>query len=154
MSETPATLATQLGSDPARERVIEDCLKLVDQEVKAKSGFSGAAIKLGYKTVKAVKPGFVRGAIDGLLDDWLQRLEPFHQSWRAAGGSFSEHITARSDEVAEAMLAVTDERAEVSKHKTARKMYKKMRPSAKGNVIGALPKLGALIEKHLESASS
>lgn len=149
MSETAPTLASQIGADPVRSQVISECETLVDDEVRAKSGFSGAAIKLGYKTVKAVKPGFVRGAIDGLLDDWLERLEPFHSGWRGAGGSFAEYITARSDEVAEAMLGVTDERAEVSEHKTVRKMYKKMRPSAKDNVVSALPKLGALIEQHL-----
>ena len=148
MSEQ-ATLADKIGSDPTRSTVIDECQNLVDDEVKAKRGMSGAAIKLGYKTVKAIKPGFVRGVIDHLLDDWLTELEPFHGSWQKAGGSFAEFVTARSDEVAEAMLSVTDRAAGETKHKTAAKMYKKMRPSAKDNVVSALRKLGAIIEKHL-----
>ncbi|MBT8495837.1 MAG: hypothetical protein KJO07_22530, partial [Deltaproteobacteria bacterium] len=142
-------LAEKIGADPTRGTVIDECQDLVDGEVKAKRGMSGAAIKLGYKTVKAIKPGFVRGVIDGLLDDWLVELEPFHGGWLKAGGSFAEYVTARSDEVAEAMLSVTDRAATETKHKTAAKMYRKMRPSAKDNVIAALPKLGAIIEKHL-----
>lgn len=145
------TLAAIVGVEPTRGEVITECEALVDEEVRAKSGFSGAAIKLGFKTVKAIKPGFIRAAIDGLLDAWLVKLEPFHEGWRGAGGSFAEYVTSRSDEVAEAMLSVTDEQAEVTKHKTARKMYKKMRPSAKENVVAAVPKLGALIEKRLGS---
>jgi len=148
MSENP-TLTELIGSEPTRASVISECETLVDEEVKSKSGMSGAAIKLGYKTVKAIKPGFIRSAIDGLLDDWLVELEPFHAGWRKAGGSFAEYVTARSDEVAEAMLAVTDRRAEVSDVKTARKMYQKMRPSAKSNVVAAVPGLGALIGRHL-----
>jgi len=148
MSENP-TLAELIGAEPTRANVISECETLVDEEVRAKSGMSGAAIKLGYKTVKAIKPGFIRGTIDALLDDWLVELEPFHAGWRVAGGSFAEYVTARSDEVAEAMLKVTDHRAEVSDVKTARKMYSKMRPSAKDNVVAAVPRLGALIARFL-----
>ena len=151
MSDNP-TLSELIGSEPTREQVISDCETLVDQEVKAKSGMSGAAIKLGYKTVKAIKPGFIRAAIDGLLDDWLLELEQFHAAWRKTGGSFAEFVTVRSDEVAEAMLVVTDRRAEVSDVKTARKRSKKMRSSAKGNVVAAVPGLGALIERRLGAA--
>lgn len=144
-------LKTQIGSEPTRSTVISQCQDLVDEEVRAKSGMTGVAIKLGYKTVKAIKPGFIRAAIDGLLDDWLDRLEPFHASWQSAGGAFSEYVSSRSDEIAEAMLSVTDERAEVSDLKTARKMYKKLRPTAKNNVVTAVPKLGRIIEQHLSS---
>ena len=59
--------------------------------------------------------------------------------------------TGWSTGAAEALLSVTDDRAETTKHKTAKKLYKKMRPSAKANVIAAVPKLGALVESHLDA---
>jgi hypothetical protein len=155
MSDTTKTLSEQISVEPTRGKVVADCVKLVDAEVKAKSGLSGVAIKGAYGTVKKLKPKFVPEVIDALFDDWMERLEPHYQTWVGApSGSLTEFLTARSEDVAEALLSVTDERAEVSKHKTAKKLYKKMRPKAKTNVIGAVPKLGALVESHLDGTGA
>jgi hypothetical protein len=150
-----ATLAEYVGKSPARERVVADCVALIDQEVKSKSGLSGVAVKGAYGTVKAIKPKFIPEVVDALLDDWVGKLEPYYGKWRGGGtGSLAEFLTARSDDVAEDLLAVTDERAARTRHKTASKLYNKMRPSAKRNVSGAVPKLGALMEKHINEAES
>jgi hypothetical protein len=147
------TLADYVAAPPTRERVVADCASLVDDEVKAKGGISGVAIKGAYGTVKAIKPRFVPEVIDALLDEWVAKLEPYYTRWRGAGsGSLAEYLTARSDEVAEDLLTVTDERASRSKHKTAGKLYGRMRPSAKRNVSAAIPKLGALMERHVRDA--
>jgi hypothetical protein len=61
-------------------------------------------------------------------------------------------LTARSDDVAEDLLTVTDERAARTKHKTAGKLYSKMRPTAKRNVSAAIPKLGGVMERHIREA--
>lgn len=144
------TLSQKIGSEPTRGRVVQECVVLVDQEVQAKNGVSGLAIKGAYGTVKKIKPDFVTAAVDGLLDGWLERLEPYYSSWQQATGStFAQFLTVRADDVAEDLLVVTDERAETSKYKTAAKLYKKLRPSAKKNVSGSVPKLGALLERHL-----
>lgn len=144
------TLAEKLTQPPNRERVVTECVSLVDAEVKSKSGFSGIAVKSAYGVVTAVKPRFVSEVVDGMLDEWVQRLEPFYASWEKDGGgrSFADYLEARRGEVAEALLGVTDGRAKVSRHGTVRKMYEKMRPSAKKHVEEALPRLGRLIEKN------
>ncbi|HTE55514.1 MAG TPA: hypothetical protein VK698_31890 [Kofleriaceae bacterium] len=147
------TLGEYVGGPPAREQVITECASLVDEEVKAKGGISGIAIKGAYGTVKTIKPRFVPEVIDTLLDEWVAKLEPYYAKWRAAGtGSLAEYLTARSDDVADDLLKVTDERAARTKHKTAGKLYGKMRPSAKRNVSAAVPKLGALMERHVRAA--
>lgn len=146
------TLAEYVSVPPTRATVVAECVALVEDEVKSKSGLSGGLIKASYGTVKAIKPGFVEGVIDALFDEWVGKLEPFFARWRAGGqGSLSEFLAARSDEVAEELLAVTDGRAHTTKHKTAAKLYDKMRPSAKKNVAGAVPRLGALMEKHVSA---
>jgi hypothetical protein len=148
--EVTLSLAEKLTKAPNRERVVSDCVALVDSEVKSKSGFSGIAVKSAYGVVTAVKPRFVSEVVDGLLDEWVQKLEPFYGSWKTDGGgkSFGDYLGARRGEAAEALLEVTDSKAKVSKHGTVRKMYEKMRPSAKKHVEEALPKLGALVEKN------
>ena len=150
------TLADYVGKPPARDRVVADCVTLVDEEVKNKGGISGIAIKGAYGTVKTIKPRFVPEVVENLLDDWVAKLEPHYARWRSGGsvGSLAEYLTARADDVAEDLLAVTDERSARSKHKTAKKLYGKMRPSAKRNVSAAVPKLGALMEKHIREADA
>jgi hypothetical protein len=143
-------LAEYVATEPARTHDIAECVALVEDEVKSKSGISGIAIKGAYSTVKAIKPGFVNGVIDALFDDWVAKLESHYDRWRGVGqGSLAEYLTARSEDVAEDLLSVTDGRARVTKHKAASKVYDKLRPSAKKNVSAAVPKLGTLMEKHV-----
>jgi hypothetical protein len=149
------TLAEYVGAASTRDRVVADCVTLVDEEVKSKGGLSGVAIKGAYGTVKAIKPRFVPEVIDALFDDWVGKLEPYYAKWRSGGsGSLAEFLTARSDDVAEDLLSVTDTRAARSKHKTATKLYGKMRPSAKRNVTAAIPKLGALMERYVRDGDA
>ena len=91
--------------------------------------------------------------VDSLLDDWLGKLQPHHDKWAAAKqSSFSDYVIARSDDVAEDLLSVTDARAQRTSHTTAKKMYQRMRDSAKKNVVEAIPELSRLIERHLAAA--
>jgi len=155
MSDDNPTLADTIARPPMRETVVKDCVGLVDDEVRSKRGLSGVAIKGAYGTIKRIKPRFVPEVIDALLDDWLGKLEPYYAKWRASGnGSLTEYLTARSEDVAEDLLSVTDERAQKTRHGTARKLYNKLRGSAKTNVAGAVPKLAARLEKRVEEANN
>lgn len=142
-----------LGTEPVRSRLVADCAELIDAQVRAKGGLSGVAIKGAYGTIKRIKKGIVPEVVNGLLDEWLDKLQVYHDTWGAGGsGTFAEFLSARAEDVAEDMLSVTDARAERSSHKTARKAYQKMRGSAKTHVMEAVPDLARLIERHLNSA--
>jgi hypothetical protein len=144
-----ATLVERIGVDPTRAKVVADCVQLIDNTVKSK----GMVLRASYATIKAIKRGFVTQVVEALLDDWLGKLQPHHDKWAAGGaGTFSEFLTARSDDVAEDLLAVTDERAEKTSHTTAKKAYLKLRGSAKTNVVESIPDLAKLIEHHLATA--
>ena len=150
-----STLIDRLGVEPTRAKVVEDCVTLIDHQVKSKGGVGGMAVRASYATIKAIKKKFVPETVDGLLDEWLGKLQPHYDRWSAGGGgSFSEFLIARSDDVAEDLLSVTDGRAETTTHTTAKKMYLKMRPSAKKNVLEALPELSRLIEKYLKAEAA
>lgn len=148
-------LKETLGVEPIRPRLVADCTDLIDAQVKAKGGLSGVAIKGAYATIKRIKKGIVPEVVDGLLDEWLDKLQVYHDTWSAGGGgTFAEFLSARAEDVAEDMLSVTDARAERSSHKTARKAYQKMRGSAKNHVMEAVPDLARIIERHLNSATA
>lgn len=142
-------LIERIGKEPTRAKVIEDCVQLIENQVRSK----GLVIRTAYGTIKAIKKSFVPEVVDTLLNDWLGKLQPHHDKWAAAGasGSFAEYLIARSDDVAENLLAVTDVRAERTSHATAKKLYMKMRSSAKTNVVEAIPDLARLVERHLDA---
>jgi hypothetical protein len=149
-----AALNETLLEDTRRAAVFADVRALIDSEVSAKKGASGIAVKSGYAAVKKVSPSIVGEAVEKLLPSFLVRLDPFWQDFRTTGGRFADYLTARGDEVSDALLGVTDDRVEASSRQAAKKVYKTMRPSAKKNVIEALPRLGDLVESHAERASA
>lgn len=144
-----ATLAEKVTKEPQRPRVVEDCVGLIDSEVSKKGGLTGMAIKAAYKTVKAIKPGFIGNVVDALLDEWIAELEPFYTGWLGAGGTFEAYVAGRRGPVAEALLKVTDGRAVRTKHTTAKKLYDKLRPSAKAQVEESVPALAAVMQRYL-----
>jgi hypothetical protein len=144
------TLAENLGTEPHRAPVIADCVALIDAQVKQK----GFVVKSAYGVIKAIKKRFVPEVVDALLDDWLAKLQPHYDRWAAAKqATFSDFMVARSDDVAEDLLSVTDARADKTSHTTAKKMYLRMRDSAKRDVVEAIPDLAKMIEKYLNGAA-
>lgn len=144
-----ATLVEQLGKEPVRPNVITDCVTLIDSQVKTK----GFMLKAAYTAIKALKKRFVPEVVDAMLDEWLGKLQPHYEKWDTQRtSSFSDYIIARSDEVAEALLQVTDARAEKTSHGTAKKYYFKHRDTAKANVVEAIPELSRTLEKYLSHA--
>ena len=144
-----SSLVEKLAKDPVRPLVITDCVELIEAQVKQK----GFIIKSAYATIKALKKRMIPEVVDALLDDWLTKLQPHYDRWVASKTStFSDYVIARGDEVAEDLLSVTDERAKKTSHTTAKKLYMRLRDSAKRNVVEAIPELSRLIERHLTAA--
>ena len=129
--------------------VVADCLTLIEQEVKGKSGISGAAVKLAYKTAKTFAKGYLKETVESLLPDLAAALQPYWADFAASGASgFGDYLAKRSDEVSESLLAVSDERATISKRPVIIKAYGTVRGSAAKHIAAALPAVGALVEKY------
>ena len=148
-----ATLSTVLLQPESRPALIQDCVAAVEAEVASKSGITGIALKGAYKSLKAIQPGFMPGMMDVLLEEWTTELDGEYQRWRSAesGDSFASYLMERPSAVAAHMLAVTDRRAERSRHVAARKLYFKLRPKAKEQVLTALPRVANVLSAHLNS---
>lgn len=146
-----ATLTAVLSDKSRRSQVVADCAQLVDEEVRGKSGLSGIAVKGAYAIVKKVKPNVVDDAVGRLLDAFAAQLDPFYQGFVAegAGQSFAAYLMPRSAEVANALLKITDERAERAENKALRSAYQKLRPTAVKHVEAAVPGIGRVIAKHI-----
>ena len=146
-----ATLDQILLADDVRPAVVTDCLALIEQEVSGKSGVSGAAVKLAYKTAKAFAKGYLQSTVENLLPDFVPALEPFWADFDASGAAgFGDYLVKRGDEVAEALLAVTDARAKMSDRPVIIKAYGTVRGGAAKHITAALPAVGAMVEKYAE----
>jgi hypothetical protein len=144
-----ATLHDILTAPETLPTVVKDGIALVDDQISDKSGISGAAVKLAYKTVITFSPDHIRHMIETLMPAMADKLQPYWDDFRAAGGGvFGDYLAKRSEEVSEALLAVTDARAKGSGRPVIVKAYKSVRGTAAKNVQAALPDLGALIQKH------
>ena len=144
-----STLVEKLTAPDTRPRVLQACEDLVESEVRAKSGLTGMAVKGAYKVVKALKPGVVRVLIDHMLPEFAEALEPLHRDSLAAAEAsgdapataFEHHLRSHESDAANALLSVTDRKAETAKNRTLKKTYGKLRGTAHGHVSSAVPGL-------------
>jgi hypothetical protein len=144
-----ATLQEILLAPDTQPKVVADCYTLIEQEVSDKSGISGTAVKLAYKTVNTFMPGHVRYMVESLLPDMVLKLEPYWEDFNSSGGSeFREYLVEHGHEVSEALLSVTDARAAASERPTIIKAYGTVRGSAVKQVEAALPRVGDLVTTH------
>lgn len=146
------SITDKLLAPEVRPLLVNDCVALIDQSVKSTKGFTGIAVKGAYSSVKMIKPRFVEGVVDALLDEWIEKLAGFekeHADKRIAG-ALSAYLIQERVRVSEALVEVTDSRAGTTKHKTAAKFYQRLRPSALAHVESAIPDLAALVDKYAQ----
>lgn len=143
-------LVDVLTSAEKKQAVVRDGVKLVEEEVARKGGVSGLAIKGAFGLVKKVKADFVPGVLDRLLPDFAAHLERFweEREQSAPGVPMETFLGKRSGEVADALLAITDEKVRQVEHGPMRATYEKLRPAARRNVEEAVPGIGRLIDAH------
>jgi hypothetical protein len=144
-----ATLTEILLAPDTKPQVVADCYALIEQEISEKSGVSGTAVKLAYKTVNTFKPGHIRFMVKDLLPEMVAALEPFWADFVSSGGAdFGDYLAKRGEEVSQALLSVTDARAEASRRPTIIKAYNTVRGSAGRHIQAALPRVGDLVQKY------
>ena len=144
-----ATLQEILLAPETQPKVMADCYTLMEQEVSDNSGIRGTALKLAYKTISAVAPGHVRYLMEAMLPQMVEQLEPFWVDFSASGSSeFGDYLVKRGDEVAEALLSVTDARAAASGRPTVVRAYRTVRGGAGKHIGASLPRVGDLVAKY------
>ncbi len=143
-------LTDKLLEPAVRPTVVLDCAALVDSEVAAKSGITGAIIRTGYKAFKALKPNIVKEAVDYLLNDFVEVLDRYYDKFKVAGSvSFESWVRPKDAELADDLLKVTDSIMNKSEKTALKKIYSGLRKIAEKNVAQAVPAIARLVEKHM-----
>src|SRR5690606_22633386 len=122
-----------------------DCVALIESEVASKSGLAGMAIKEGFATLRGLRPGFHEHGVRGLLPEFAGAIDA---SPAEATGDGQQHHVANDGRAAEAVLAITDAKAERSQNRAAKSAYGRLRGSAKQHVEAVVPRLAELIVRY------
>jgi hypothetical protein len=134
--------------DPARrERAVADGVRVVDEEVAAKRGLSGAALRAGYAAFCKLRPGITRSAVDRLLPLMSPALDRHWEKARA-GGDPQRWFRDHANEVADDLLAVTDGLAERARNRVLLKLYRSLRGQARDHVALSVPRIPELLARH------
>lgn len=146
-----ATLQSILLDSSRRSQVVADFAELVDTEVQSKGGLSGLAIKGAYAITKKVKPGIVGEVVDKLAESFAAQIDPFYQAHvtSGAGADLVGYFISRANEVAQALLGITDARAKATTNRTMRSTYEKLRPTGVKHVEAAVPGIAKIIKKYV-----
>ena len=100
-----------------RSEFVRDICGIVDAEVSDKKGLSGLT-KAAFKTVKAVKPNMLESVLDVLFEEFVEALTLIYDAYeRDPENDLFVYFTGRSGQVADALLSITDRRAQKSKLK-------------------------------------
>jgi len=145
-------LSVHLTAPSARPAVVADACSLLDQEVARASGLTGMAVRSAYRLLTGIRPGMVPSAVDGLLDPFADQLDRFYQEHLTTGEPLADILTAQRTSMADALLSITDDRAQRSSQVTLRRAYLRVRGSARVHVEAAAPGIARLIDAHTPAA--
>lgn len=140
-------LSDTLQDEAVAASMAADCTTLMDQQVAAKGGISGMALKATYGVVKGVGADYIPAAIQRLLPDAIAALEPLWQEGLQTGDPVA-HLTQNCDRTADTILSVTDARIERARNGLICSSYGKLRKSVKTDIVAAVPGLAQIIGKH------
>ena len=140
-------LSDQVLSPNNKAMVVDDCCKMIDQQLAAKSGMSGIAIKTAFSALKGVKPGYIPYIVEQLLPQFLTALDPLWNEGIEKGDP-AGHLVASRSETADAMLGITDARVKNTQRQIIKGTYEKFRGSAKKHVEEAVPDLAKIVDKY------
>ncbi|WP_341733932.1 hypothetical protein [Microcoleus sp. EPA2] len=140
-------LSDILLNEKNRDNVVDDCVRLIDEQVASASGLGGLALKAAYSTVKGIRADYCAQVVDQLLPEISSALDPM---WTEAvtNGSPIEYLTQRKSQVADELLQISDARVENSTRAMVKGAYGKLRPSAKNYVENGIPDLAKIIDKY------
>ncbi|MGK7912717.1 MAG: hypothetical protein AB4050_14760 [Synechococcus sp.] len=140
-------LSDTIQDEETKASMAADCATLLDEQVAAKSGIYGITVKTAYRALKGIGPTYVTRALQRLLPQALDALQPL---WDAGveQGSPVEFLTSCKTEAADALLTMTDGIVSNSKNKIVVAAYKQVRKSLKGDVEDAVPGFAEIIGRY------
>ena len=142
-------LSDKISDQNTQANLVADCAKLMDEQVAAKNGISGLALKAAYGVVKGVEPSYIPRAIERLLPEALAALDPMWDEGIQSGDPV-QHLIQNRARTADMLLNITDAKIEKARNGVVRSSYNKLRKSVKNDVEEAVPGLAKILSTHIQ----
>lgn len=141
------TLSEALTAPQTKPAVVADLSGLIESQVGELRGLSGIAIKTAFAGAKRQDPQVVTKAANAYVGELGNVLQPLWDKFQASGGNdFGAFLVANRAEAESAIVTAVD--AGAPKSGQAAAMYQRFKPQVVKLLGGALPELGAIIQKH------
>ena len=131
-----------------RPLILQECTQMIEGEVSDKRGMTGMLVKGAFKAIKKFKPTIIPSALDDLIDDFADKVEPFWQECQQAGEEPEAFFVRRKVDVANALLQITDAKSERSPNKVLVKAYSSLRGKAVEHIGVAMPRFSRIVARH------
>ncbi len=143
----------KIMEDPgASKSVMQDGLRVLDEEIAKRSGIGGLTIKGAYKVIKKVQGGrTLEKALQILIPEFIDKLDPYYARFQEEGEkkTWEEYLRPHFGTIADELLAVTDQKVQGTDNRAIRGAYDKLRPKARKEVITSLPALTRMMERYI-----
>lgn len=138
-------------SDPAhRPRIADDAIREASIAVGSRSGVKAVAAQFGLEAINRIRPGFLARQVEELLPEMADAIEPWWVQGRGHGDA-PAWLRANADEVAEALLSVTDTHVASARDQTAIAVYQRLRSVAPTRIAAEMPRIATFIERWVDA---
>jgi hypothetical protein len=137
-------LCDVLQDGAVKTQLVADCVQLIDQQVAAKGGISGLGLKATYSVVKGIGSSYIPGAIERLLPEALNALDPIWHDGLQAGDPVA-YLSQHQARAADCLLSATDARIKRTSNGLVKTSYNKLRESVKADIEAAIPGLAQIL---------
>ncbi len=134
-------LASMLADPAMRDRVLAEGAALIAREVSSRGGLTGMALKAGFKAIRTIRPDIVEDSLGKLLPAFTPALQP-HVDAALADSGLVPYFRDRSDEIAESLLSVTDDKAASAQNPIMKRTYSSLRGQAHAQTARSMPAVG------------
>lgn len=133
-----------------RTEFIAECGDLVEKVAASQSGISGMAIKGGLAAAKKADANVVPKALERILPDVLDALDPRWQDFVESGKEdFGAFLEPHQEEVSDEIMNIADKHVEKVNSAALRKPYNSLRDKATKILSPEVPAFGRVVQKHM-----
>ncbi|WP_374679758.1 DUF6918 family protein [Hydrocarboniphaga effusa] len=145
-----STLAEILLAPHRKEALTADCVRIVEHHLNSLRSLRGLALKAGLAVLKATRPDLIPRAINRLLPDLIEALEPLYARFgQTSDRDFSLFLRKNADEAIEALRRKIDGRAAESSNEAAKSTYRKLRGTLHEEIETLFPELSKTLSGYL-----
>lgn len=145
-------LRDRIMHGPREATVVRECAHMIESFLAGAGGMKGFTLRSALHTAQRARPDLLEQSSRRLLPEFLEALEPYYQDWDPTLESdFAAQLMRHKDAACDAILAVTDARAQRSSNRVVTSIYSRMRDGARKDVERVFPELATLIGRELDA---